>query len=316
MEFGKNASQINETFVEMLQTEEMKKEAERRGSEYLKVQIYEDSFMERILPAQPITAAQCDRSVDHPNYQVVIDKEFNDVRAITTGLRGLADYQYIEMERSAVNFSKIESDEYEITEGELRGARQPVPDLIRHHTAYHIRKQMDKSFRGAVEAAISVDPDNQAITSTRQYITPEDIIRLRNLLDGRSLQGRYLKAATLLMTVSQFNWISSWVQSNYAAGANTGPGMAGGITQEFWKDGYTYNTLLGLRVVTTHKTDVIPENVVYCFTEPEYMGHHFTFNDDRFAIMKHYDRIKWKAWRTFGFTIGNHYSCAKLTLAT
>jgi len=46
----------------------------------------------------------------------------------------------VETDRYAVNFYVIESPEYALTEQELRGKRQPIQDLIRHHVAYHIRK--------------------------------------------------------------------------------------------------------------------------------------------------------------------------------
>jgi hypothetical protein len=309
-----SVSQINETFLEMLESPEMHKEAERRGAEYLKTQIYEDSFMEKILPAQPISPAQLDRTVDSPNYQVVIDKEFAETRAVTVGLRGLADYQYVEEDRYAVNFFKIESDEYEKTEGEIRGMRQPIQNLIRHNTAFQIRKQMDRSFIGACEAAIALDAANQQFDTSDSQITPENLVELRNLLDDRNINGQYVRAATLLMTHSQWNNISTWIQGNTGGVAGGGVGAAGGITTDFWKDGYQYDSLFGLRVVKTIKSDLVDKDTIYAFTEPELLGHQFTFNDDRFAIQKHFDRVKWKAWRTFGFSIGNSYSVVKMRL--
>ena len=54
----------------------------------------------------------------------------------------------------------------------------------------------------------------------------------------------------------------------------------------------------------------------FVFTEPEYLGHHFTFNDDRFSIVHHHDEIKWKGFRTFGAALGNTQAVAKLKLAS
>lgn len=323
-------TQLNETFLEMLQDDEMKKEAESRAAEYLKAQIYEDSFMSRIVPPTPISPEECDRDTNSPNYQVVIDKEYTDVRAITTGMRGMADYQYVEGKRYAVRFYKIDSEEYNITEQELRGFRQPVQKLIRHHVAFQIRKQMDKQFIGMVEKALKDQNNNyrsakQGYTGSEQrvidmsgsgeyIITPELLVRLKNILDARAPE--YLEATTFLMTTSQYNYVDTWIQSNTTRGANTGPGMAGGIDQEFWKDGYEYDRLMNCRVVKTRKTDVINHNEIYVFTEPDYLGHHFTFNDDRFAIEKEFDEMTWKGWRSFGFNIGHEYAVGKLILDT
>lgn len=309
------STQLNEIFIQALSDPEMKTAAENKGAEYLKVQIYEDSFMERILPAQSISPAQCDRDVNSPNYQVVIDQEFTDAIAITTGLRGRADFEYVEGDRYAVKFHKIESPEHSLTEGELRGYRMPIQNLIRHKIAYEIRKKMDEQFIGMSNAAVSATGFDLDLSGTGEKIlTPTVLADARRQIDNQNANGRYLRASTILMTQSLYNYIGTWAQANTASGAGTAPGMAGGMTQEFWRDGYNYDKLYGLRVIRTAKSDLLFENEVMLYTEPEYLGHHFTFDDDRFAIVHHFDEIKWKGFRTFGAAIGNQNAVAKLTL--
>lgn len=312
--FEYDTSHVNQTFIDLLDDPAMKKEAEARGAEFLKLQVYEDSFMERIWPAQPISPAMCDRGLDSPNYRMVIDKEFRDVSATTFTFRGRAEYQYVEAERYAVNFYKIGSKEYEITDEELRGIRQPISNLIRHHIAYHVRKTMDTIFMGLCNRAVAATGQHLDLTGVPgapNVITPEVLVRLFNQIDNSVGSGRgdqYLESKTLLMTRSMYNYINTWPQ------ANTDANVRGGLGTEFWKDGYKYDTLFGRRVVLTTKNDILPENEIFCFTDPEYMGHHFTFNDDKFAIERHFERMKWKGWRTFGAAIGNNFSVAKLTL--
>lgn len=313
--FDFNSTQLNEVFLEALESEDMKKEAMAKGAEYLRMQIYEESFMERILPAQSISPMMCDRDPNSPNYQVVIDKEFTDVKAVTATLRGKADYDYIETERYAVPFHKIESPEYALFEAELRGMRQPVQNLIRHHIAYYIRKAMDEIWIGMSNKAVNGTGFHLNLSATDQTIlTPEVLVRLRNLIDGQNQNGMYLRGATLLMTQSTYNYVSTWIQSNTEAGAGTWTGVSSGIQQDFWKDGYQYDRLFGLRVVKTFKSDLVADNEIFLYTEPEYLGHHFTFNDDKFSIEKRHDEIKWKGYRTFGAAIGNENAVAKLTL--
>ncbi len=307
-----NVAQLNQVFIDALNDKEMSKEAAEQAAEYLKLQIYEDSFMERILPAQSISPMQCDRDPNSPNYQVVIDKEFTDVLAVTTNFRGRSDYEYVETERYAVKFHKIESREYTLTEGELRGMRQPVQNLIRHHIAYHIRKKMDELFIGMSNGAVAQSGFELDLSGTNEdRLTPDILVDFRNLIDDQS--PGYLEAATLLMTRKQYNYISTWIQNN-TTGANTAPGMAGGLGTEFWRDGYKYDQLFGLRVVVTTKSDLLPSNEMFLYTQPEYLGHHFTFNDDRFSIQHEHDIMRWKGFRTFGAAIGNANAVAKLKL--
>lgn len=307
--------QANITFLQNIKSSDsMTKEAQiSETSKYLKAQVYEESFMERILPAQTISPLMTDRDPDSPNARVVIDKEFKDVKAVTTTFRGSASYNYAENEKYAVEFFKIESEEVSLREGEIRDMRQPIQNIIRHRIAYEIRKKMDEMFIGMCNAAIAASGNQLDLTGTgEKTITPENLIDLRNLIDDQSPQ--YLEAATILMTKAQYNNVSKWIQANTAAGAGTMPGMAGGITNEFWKDGYVYDKLFGLRVIVTQKSDLLPSNRVLLFTEPEYLGHHFTYNDDRLAIEHKWDILDMKGWRTFAAAIGNVNAVAELIL--
>jgi len=175
---------------------------------------------------------------------------------------------------------------------------------------------MDANWIGMCRSAIAATGQEKDVSAAgEKIITPQTLADLRRLIDNQSTMGRYLRGSTILLTQSQYNYIGTWIQSNTAAGAGTTPGMAGGITESFWKDGYTYDKLFGLRVIRTVKSDLVDESEVYLFTEPEYLGHHFTFNDDRFSIMKHHYTLKWKGYRTYGAAIGNENAVARLKLA-
>lgn len=299
------ANNLNRIFLEHLRDPELHKLAEERSMGFLKQRVYETSFMEKIFPSKSISPSQCDRTEasgsNQPLLRKIIDKEFIDVTATTMDFRGKGDYKFVETETYSVDFHKIESPEYHITEGELRAKEQPVQDLIKHHTAYHIDETIDSTFITAVDAAIAASAQSFSVGDAT--ILPRNITRLRNLLDGRDGR-RPVVAATLLMTKAQFNQVYTWPQS----------AIDNGLGTDFWKDGYTYDMLAKLRVVVTTKTHLVPNNVVYVFTAPEFIGHHYTFNDDRFQIRTEWDDIAWKAWKTHGAAIGNNYCCGKMTL--
>lgn len=298
-EFGNN---LNRVFVENIRDPSMRKEAEERAQAYLKLRVYEDSFLSRIMPPKPISPSQCDRTLDSPTLlRKIIDKEFTDVRATVMDFRGKGDYKFIDTAQYAVDFYKIESEEYHIAEGELRAKEQPIQSLIKHHTARFIQEKMDQVFVNAIEGILTANP-LQAVTDGSDIILPSNITKLRNVLDGRTTFPQV--AATLLMTQAQFNNMSVWPQA----------GVDNGMGQEYWADGYKYDKLFGLRVVKTIKSNLIPNNVVYAFVAPEFLGHHLTFNDDRFQIKTEWDDISWKGWKTHGAAIGNNFGLAKLTL--
>jgi hypothetical protein len=303
------SSNLNRVFIEQLQDPSMKKEAEERSMAYLKQRVYEDSFLERIIPSKPISPSQCDRTESTSDSPVllrkIIDKEYTDVTATTMDFRGKGDYKFVETDTYAVDFHKIESEEYHITEGELRAKEQPVQSLIKHHTARHIQEVMDTTFittvNGIIDAAAA---GTQDLAVADDFILPSNITTLRNLLDGRGFLGNPLVAATMLMTQAQFNNVDTWVQS----------GVDNALTADFWRDGYQYDHLFRLRVVKTIKSNLVPNNWVYAFVAPEFLGHHLSFNDDRFQIRTEWDDIAWKAWKTHGASIGNNLGCVRIRL--
>jgi hypothetical protein len=300
------ATNLNRVFIEQLQDPAMKKEAEERSMAYLKQRVYEDSFLERIIPSKPISPSQCDRTDESPTLlRKIIDKEFIDVTATKMDFRGKGDYQFVETETYSVDFHKIESPEFHITEGELRAKEQPVQSLIKHHTAREIQQVMDDIFIKACIGIVTTAPaGTQDLAVADDIILPSNITKLRNLLDGRGFLGNPLVAATMLTTQAQFNNVDTWIQS----------GIDNALTADFWRDGYQYDHLLRLRVVKTIKSDLVPNNHVWVFTAPEFLGHHLTFNDDRFQIRTEWDDIAWKAWKTHGAAIGNNLAVARLRL--
>ena len=79
-------------------------------------------------------------------------------------------------------------------------------------------------------------------------------------------------------------------------------------------DGYTYNKVLGLRIIRTIKNDILREGNVYVFTAPEFFGRNYTLNDVKFYIDKVANRIFWQAWMDIGMGIGNIAAVVKLEL--
>ena len=296
--YGTEAN-LNALFIDAIRDPGMHKEAEERMVSYLKKQIYEASFLERILPSKPISASDCDRTLDQGRLRKVIDKEFTDVTAKAISFKGEDGYSYIETDRFAVDFSVIASDVYHIKEGELREKEQPIQALVRHHTAYQIQKIQDQGFLTAVQSILAANPTQDIVTSDA-YVMPGNIVDLLNVIDARTTLP--LKTSVLLMTAYQYNSINKWIQSD----------VSNGIGTDFWRDSYHYPTLFGRRVIVTIKSDLVHNECIYAFSSPEYLGRHYTFNDDKFQIKVDFADISWKAWRTHGATIANSHAVSRI----
>jgi hypothetical protein len=145
---------------------------------------------------------------------------------------------------------------------------------------------------------------------TVQAIQRSDIVELKKLLkrqvsgaSGVVRNGR-LRPALMLMTESDADDFDQWTHEDYGDR----------LQSETALDGYTYNKVLGLRIIRTIKNDILREGNVYVFTAPEFFGRNYTLNDVKFYIDKVANRIFWQAWMDVGMGFGNIASVVKLEL--
>jgi hypothetical protein len=108
----------------------------------------------------------------------------------------------------------------------------------------------------------------------------------------------------MLLTESDADDFDQWTLEDYGDR----------LQSETALDGYTYNKVLGLRVIRTIKNDILREGNVYVFTAPEFFGRNYTLNDVKFYIDKIANRIFWQAWMDVGMGFGNIASVVKLEL--
>lgn len=276
---------------------------------------YEPCIADEIIPPKPITAEDCD--LDERNTaggKVVIHREYTGARAIQVGDRGLANMRYLETDAFAIYGFKIETDTVKMREREIRHLRIPFKEQVQRQCLYQLTRQKDAYFLGLVELALNDNPD-QRIKSPNTSVTLEDLNRLKNVIHNRSMgDGLHLTPKTFLMTESQYNNLSLLVQNNLSDGPGTGAGMAGGITQEFWRDGYKYDHILGCRIVTTKKVDLFPPNRIYCFCDPDVMAYNLTWNQSRFMMKRDWDMYEFKAIDDLWMGWGNTYAVASIEL--
>ena len=126
-----------------------------------------------------------------------------------------------------------------------------------------------------------------------------DFIRVKQLLHRR-----FLRAERLLMTEPDYDNLSAWTIQD------VGMTIAGETSTTGWKS----DTVVGLKIIRTIKTDILREGNVYCFTAPEFFGRFYILNQTKFYIDKIANLITWQSWEDIGMGIGNVASVVKLEL--
>ena len=305
-----SAKQINELFVEKLNTEDGMKKVAQEGSAFIRQKLREVSFARKIIQPQYVTVDDLQRSVNHDGMVKIVDIE-PDSTAMVVTFRGNPSTEYIMGERFEIPFFGISSADFQKTEEELVAYEMPLTEVIERNSVLDIQKIEDTSFLTHVDAAIAHETTTLGHTTaiTGSYITggtaedgaiPRNKIKeLFDLLDGNEL-----RCELLLMDSTMFNRLNLYAATTAGSGA----------ASEVLVNGYTYSQLFGRKLVVSNKVSLLA-NTIYAFTSQDLFVQFLIYADTKFWIEKKKNIITFAAYESIGMGIGNTKSCAKLTLS-
>ena len=331
-----SADMVNSGFIERLETEGPTKTA-AASLNYIKDRLRESSFADMIVPNERVVRGDLQRSTEHDTLVKIVDIEPGS-RAMAVNFRGQPTAEYVNGKRYAIGFFTISSLKFEIVEQELMAYEMPITRIIEENSLKDMVEVKDREFLNHVESCIDAMQEEgtgstvftsastsvskikgvlaaQAAGGASDYTTyaiqRSDIVNIKKLLkrqisdsSGNIIRAGRLRPALMLMTESDADDFDQWTHEDYGDR----------LQSETALDGYTYNKVLGLRIIRTIKNDILREGNVYVFTAPEFFGRNYTLNDVKFYIDKVANRIFWQAWMDVGMGFGNIAAVVKLEL--
>jgi len=293
--FIKECAALNQAFLDKLETKEGQEEVREKSLLYIKQILREESFARKILPPEQLTKYDVQRSVSTDTMQKIVDIEPNS-RALVLNFRSEPTGTFVEGDRYAVDFFTISSDLYEKTEAELFAYDMPLIKIIEENSVKDIQEVEDERFLFFVDLAIAGTGKALDVGAVGR-LDKEILTDAFKLIDADRLH-----TEVLLMSNTTFDDVLNFDLQIL------GDSMASKVIV----DGYTFEQLLGKRLIVTTKNNLVPFGVIYLFTDQKYMGNFFILNSTKFYIDKVADLIRWKTWEVIGVGIGNINSCARL----
>ena len=331
-----SADMVNSGFIERLETEGPTKTA-AASLNYIKDRLRESSFADMIVPNERVVRGDLQRSTEHDTLVKIVDIEPGS-RAMAVNFRGQPTAEYVNGKRYAIGFFTISSLKFEIVEQELMAYEMPITRIIEENSLKDMVEVKDREFLNHVESCIDAMQEEgtgstvftsastsvskikgvlaaQAAGGSSDYTTyaiqRSDIVNIKKLLkrqisdsSGNIIRAGRLRPALMLMTESDADDFDQWTHEDYGDR----------MQSETALDGFTYNKVLGLRIIRTIKNDILREGNIYVFTAPEFFGRNYTLNDVKFYIDKVANRIFWQAWMDVGMGFGNIAAVVKLEL--
>jgi hypothetical protein len=292
-----DAGTFNNMFISKLDTNEGLEKAAQAGGAFVRERLREVSFARSIVPPEHLTKADCQRSVNHDTLVKINDIEPQS-SAAAVNFRGKAYERYIEGDRYEIPFFKVESEKFVKNEAELLAYDYPVTKVIEENSVKDLQKIEDGKFIEFTDAVIAANGKN-IIPAASGPATSENLVKLFKALDTDEL-------AVGCILMHKADWDDFMTQDGAVIGSP--------LASEILVNGYTYNTMLGHKLVVTIKSSIVTPGDIYIFTDPKYLGNFYILNDTKFYIEKRGDMVSWQTWEYIGMGYGNLRACAKMTL--
>lgn len=325
------AKALNELFFERAGTPEGQTKIAASGGNYIRDRLREVSFFRKIVPPDPVTRADLQRSVNHDTMVKIVDIEPQS-RAMSLTFRGQPTARFIRAPRYEIPFFTISSEKFEKTDQELMAYEMPITRIIEENSVKDIQSVEDRmalifteaciqafqleynagtptkfatsTVKAGTVVGVSVVKGEGALAQATDNFNVQPVLKLDFINLKKLLHRRNLKAERIVITEPDFDNISAWTIQD------VGHSIAGETSTEGWKS----NTVTSLKIIRTIKTDILREGNVYCFTAPEFFGRFYILNNTKFYIDKVANVITWQSWEDIGMGFGNVAAVVKLEL--
>ena len=142
-----------ERFNQRLDSQEGKDKLAEMGGSWIRDKLREQAFSRHILPPEPVTRADCQRSVNHDTLVKIVDVEPQS-RAMAITFRDQPTARFIRGPKAEIPFFTISSEKFEKTEQELLAYEMPITKVIEDNSVKDIQEIEDREFTRHIESGI------------------------------------------------------------------------------------------------------------------------------------------------------------------
>ncbi len=277
------------------------KEAQENSSLYIRQKLYEDGILRRLFESRTVMADELDPEMDTDNPSIIVEIEPDAPAATFVPFPGTGDRDYFYGKRFRVPFGKVESVRESKSKFELMTIRMPITEWLKEHQVKKIQEEEDRLFIETCADIVDKNKTDQQITVAMSANTFKDaftegwkaLTRMR-LPQGKVLMHKNTYIDSLKLKTEDIGFAPQEQRFNR------------GLDGE--------DTFMGSPVVTTIKDNLVKENELYFFTQPDYFIKFFFLQDATLFLKTEADMIHFHTYEAPGIGIGNTRGVVKVTL--
>lgn len=299
---------LNEELFAQLETPGMEKNALDAVNEFTRVRVREDGFYRKIIPPVQVSNDDLDRQVDTDKPVIVVDKEPGSPAAISIPFATLPINVYIRGPRYRVMFDRIVTPRFVKDIDELRTWQMDIRQVLSDNAIKDMLAEEDSKFLTAVNTAL-VNPNTVVPTSgVVQWETIFGGISRDTVQEALKIMPKtpsHLEVNTVLVNNVTVRELLKW-----------GYDEAGGdISGDFLKKGWSELDLMNVKWVVTIKRDLVPDDSMFFFGDPRFIGKSYLLEDTTMHIKREAFMIEFFAYETLGGSIGHTGGLARADFA-
>ncbi len=302
-------SVMNSRILENLERGNTKK-AQDAATQFTRIQLREDSFAFKILPPEQATDDMLDKSLTNDLPQIIWELEPDAPAAKWVPLQTLPDGEYIQGSKYVIPFARVVTPKFEKDIDELRTYRMDLRRVLTDNSIKDGLAEIDGKFIEIVDGIVT---DTTAGVGTPHPLTGK--IQYREFTGGITREN-LAEALKMLPSGSTFaGFEDKFRLRNYLMLMNdiTAKELlkfereeAGGdISEEMFRKGLVMDEIFGLKTLYTIKGSLVPDNVIYFFAAPEFLGKCFYLTDWTMYMKKEAFFIEMFSYWLGGMAIGN-----------
>jgi len=289
---------------------EMQKQAQENLDDYIRTKVREDSVVRAILDPVTVTAEDLDPQIGYEEPTVVFEKEPDAPAAVSVPFGSNPMSIEPDGDRFLVTFSPIRTLIKRKSKYLLMGYRNDIRKILTDLDVKEILEHEDRRFFATIDAMLGGAPDttlsyagNVALWQTiAGGLTPQSWVDMMQIMPRAT--GRFVPA-TVVMNMVRAEEFFSW----------TAQDLGEEMKQEVIRNGWAQREIDGKRLIVTVKREIVGDDEVYMFAEPNAVGKFCILEDATLYSDAKYDMLEWCVGECIGCTIASVYGVAKATLS-
>jgi hypothetical protein len=269
-------------------------------TDYTRIRLREEQITEKVIPAITITDDQLDQNLidEKPIYIGYLEPESPGALSMPFGT--FPGEFYLNVRKYPVHFHRVVTRRATKDVDELRSSKGRIDlrQVVADNIVKDMHREIDTKFFAVVRQWLRGPGQTVAWSGATQWVELSGGVTRETWCESlKVMQRGYSKLAPVMaVTNSLFVFdIMKW-----------GRDEAGGdVSQQLLLQGFTQDTFEKMPIVGTIKHDLIPENRVFQFANPEYLGKNLVLEQPVMYVDKKAFMMEFMFYMTSGLTIAH-----------